>query len=97
MRKDLFEKKQPVSDKLLPTFPEYHEHIKRANFQAYIWSNATVPMLNLPSPIGNGLSRDEEDNICPTKMLNPPALEGFVELTVSVRQLRNFENTADRT
>ena len=56
MRKDLFEKKQLVSDKLPATFLEYHEHIKRANFQAYIWNNATVPLLNLPSPIGNGWS-----------------------------------------
>ena len=82
MQKDLFEKKQLVSDKLSPTFPEYHEHIKRANFQAYIWNNATVPMLNLPPPIGNGWSQDEEGNICPTKMLNPPAPEGFVEITI---------------
>ena len=39
-------------------------------------------MLNLPSPLGNGWSRDEEDNICPTKMLNRPAPEGFMELTI---------------
>ena len=45
-------------------------------------------MLNLPSPTGNGWSRDDEDNICPTKMLNPSAPEGFMELTsVGVRQL----------
>ena len=82
MRKYVFEKKQLVSDKLPPTFPEYHENIKRANSQAYIWNNATVPMLNLPSPIGNGWSQDEENNICLTKMLNPPAPEGFTELTI---------------
>ena len=39
-------------------------------------------MLNIPSPTGNGWRRDKEDNICPTKMLNPPAPEGFVELTI---------------
>ena len=82
MQNNLFEKKQLVTDKLPPTFPEYHEHIKEANFHAHIWNNATVPMLNLPSPIENGWSRDEEDSMCPTKMLNPPAHEGFVELTI---------------
>ena len=41
MRKDLFEKKQLVSDKLPPTIPEYHQHVKRANFQPYNWNNAS--------------------------------------------------------
>ena len=59
MWKDLFEKKQLVSDKLPPTFPEYHEHIKRAHFQPYNWNNATVPMLNLPSPIARYLAHRE--------------------------------------
>ena len=41
MRKDLFSKKQLVSDRLPPTEPELTEHIKRANHQSYIWQNAT--------------------------------------------------------
>ena len=82
MRKDLFEKKQLVSDKLSPTFPEFNEHMKRANYQAFIWNNATVPMMNLLTPIGNGWSQDDDDIICPTRMINPPAPEDFVELTV---------------
>ena len=39
-------------------------------------------MLNLPLPIGNGYSRDEDGNVCPTIMLNSPAPKGFVELTI---------------
>ena len=42
MRKDLFSKKQLVSDRLPPTEPELTEHIKRANYQSYIWQNATA-------------------------------------------------------
>ena len=56
--------------------------MKRANYQAFIWNNATVAMMNLPTPVGNGWSRDDDDIICPTRMINPPAPEGFVELTV---------------
>ena len=82
MRRDLFEKKQLVSDKLPPTFPEFNEHMKRANYPAFIWNNATVAMMNLPTPIGNGWSRDDDVIICPTRMIKPPAPEGFVELTV---------------
>ena len=81
MRKDLFSKKQLVSDRLPPTEPELTEHIKRANYQSYIWQNATKPLLELPSPEGNGWSRSEDGDLVPTKNVNPPAPEGFIELT----------------
>ena len=81
MRKDLFSKKQLVSDCLPPTEPELTEHIKRANYQSYIWQNATKPHLELPSPEENGLSRSEDSDLVPTKNVNPPAPEGFIELT----------------
>ena len=69
MRKDLFSKKQLVSDRLPPTEPELTEHIKRANYQSYVWQNATKPLLELPSPKGNGWSRSEDGDLVPTKML----------------------------
>ena len=75
MRKDLFSKKQLVSNRL----PELTEHIKRVNYQSYIWQNATKRLLELPSPEGNGWSRSED--LVLTKNVNPPALEGFIELT----------------
>ena len=46
MRKDLFSKKQLVSDRLPPTEPELTEHIKRADYQTYIWQNATKSLWN---------------------------------------------------
>ena len=38
MRKDLFTKKQLVSEYLQPTEPELKGHIKQANYQGYIWN-----------------------------------------------------------
>ena len=43
--------------------------------------NATMPILNLPTPDGNGWSKDEGGYLVPTKNVNPAAPEGFVELT----------------
>ena len=44
MREDLFSKKQLVSDRLPPTESELTDHIKRANYQRFIWQNATKPL-----------------------------------------------------
>ena len=81
MRKYLFSKKQLVSDRFPSTEPELTEHIKRANYQSYIWQNATKLLFGLPSPEGNGWSRSEDGDLVPTKNVNPPAPEGFIELT----------------
>ena len=81
MRKDLFSKKQFVSDCLPPAEPELTEHFKKAKYQSYVWLNATKPLLGLPFPEGNGWSRSEDGDLVPTKNVNPPAPEGFIELT----------------
>ena len=81
MRKDLFSKKQLASDHLPSAEPELTERIKRANYQSYIWQNATNPLLELPSREGNGWSRSEDGELVPTKNVNATAPEGFIELT----------------
>ena len=81
MRRDLFSNKQLVSDRLPPTEPELTEHSKRANYQSYIWQNATKPFLELPSPEGNGWFRSEDGDLIHTKNVYPPALKGIIELT----------------
>ena len=63
------------------TEPELTEHNKRANYQSYVWQNATKPVLELPSPEGNGWSRSEDGDLVPTTNVNPPAPESFIELT----------------
>ena len=81
MRKELFCRKQLMNEKLPPTELELREHLKRVNYQSHIWMNATMPILNLPTPDGNGWSKDENGYLVPTKNVNPAAPEGFVELT----------------
>ena len=67
MRKGLFTKKQLLSERLPPIEPELKEHIKRANYEGYIWQCATKSMLELPSADGNGWSKNEDDELVPTK------------------------------
>ena len=81
MRKELFCRKQLMNEKLPPTELELREHLKRVNYQSHIWMNATMPILNLPTPDGNGWSKDENGYLVPTKKVNAAASEGFVELT----------------
>ena len=81
MRKDLLTKKQLVSERLPPTEPELKEHIKRANYQGYIWQCATKSMLELPPADGSGWSKNEEYELVPTKNIMSAAQEGFDELT----------------
>ena len=49
MKKELFCKKQLRNEKLPLTEPELREHLKRVNYQRYIWINATTEILNLPN------------------------------------------------
>ena len=46
------------------------------------------PLLELPSPEGNGWSRSEDGDLVPTKNVNPPALQGFIELTCKCQNKR---------
>ena len=48
----LFCQKNKTTDNLPPTSDCLSHHIKRANFQTYIWNTALCPMQNLPSPDG---------------------------------------------
>lgn len=58
---------------LLPqTSDSLLEHIKRANYQAYVWRKALVPRQNLPYPAGHGW-KIVDDTMCPELMTKPPA------------------------
>ena len=67
MRKELFCKKQLRNEKLPPTEPDLREHLKRVNYQSYVQMNAMTGILNLPTPDGNGWSKDENGYLVPTK------------------------------
>ena len=81
MRQDLFNKKQLVSECLPPAEPELKEHIKRANYQGYIWQCATKSMLELPSADGNGwLKNEDDDELVPNKNIMPAVPGRLIEL-----------------
>ena len=63
----------PTSDSLL-------QHIKRSNYQAYVWRKALVARQGMPSPDGHGW-RVESDILCPHLMTKPPAPASILELT----------------
>lgn len=62
----------PTSDSLL-------QHIKRANYQAYVWRKALMPRQDLPSPAGHGWKIDN-NTLCPDLMTKPPAPASILEL-----------------
>ena len=75
----------PTSDSLL-------QHIKRANYQAYVWRKALVPRQDLPTLAGNGWTI-QGNFLFPQLMTKPPAPESILELVncqcSSLRARRN--------
>ena len=47
--------KNVSSENLPPTHDVLLDHLKRANYQTYIWRNATTHVLNVPSPMDGNL------------------------------------------
>ena len=50
----MFTKNSLSGDCLPPTIYALVLHLHRANYQMFIWRLACVPVLNLPTPLGNG-------------------------------------------
>ena len=73
---DLFAKKNKTSEKLPPTMNAFKQHIKPANYQAYIFSNAAVQYLSA-SPVNNGWALDENGHLVPKLKTLPPAPEAL--------------------
>ena len=66
------------------------------DYQTFIWKLACVPVLNLPSPIGNGWQM-EDGKICEDLILNSSVPHAIVELTGAnakgtVKQIYNPAN-----
>lgn len=68
------------SEDLPPTSECLSHHIKRANFQAFVWNRALVPLQNIPSPDEHGW-KQENGKLFPVLMTRSPAPEGMTELT----------------
>ena len=63
-----------------PTENSVVEHIKRANYQCYIWKHALKQVISVESPIGNGWEADISGNLLPKLMTKDPAPDGLAEL-----------------
>ena len=79
-RKKKKKKKKQKNEMLPPTSDCLLQHLKRANYQAFVWRNALDAMQDLESPEGHGWVRDSE-LLVPLMMTKAPAPESLLELT----------------
>ena len=89
-RHELFVKKRPRAQQLPPTSEALRQHVLRANYQAYRWKHATMPIQAFLSPHGHGWivsdqpgedqdsAHGQEVKIC--WMTLPPAPAALLEL-----------------
>jgi hypothetical protein len=80
LRYKLFTKKNCESSRLPPTIDSAQEHIKRANYQCFIWKHARDRNLSVTSPVGNGWIKDDMGILIPKLMNKAPAPESLIEL-----------------
>ena len=80
VRYELFSKKKLSSDKLPPTMDAFTHHLKRVNYQSFIWLHAHEQFLNLPQPQNNGW-KIEKGELLPVYMSNPPAPDVVLTFT----------------
>ena len=77
----MFCQKGQRNENLPPTSDSLQQHMKRGNYQAYMWKKALEATQNLPSP--NGLGWEIlDDALQPVLMTKEPAPRGLPELTV---------------
>ena len=76
----LFCQKQKRNEGLSPTADSLHQHLKRANFQAFVWKKSLVPIQDLPPPENHGWEL-ENGILQPILMTKDPAPTGLLELT----------------
>ena len=72
--------KRTTREELPPTVDSLGYHITQANYQTYVWKQAILSMLTLPSPDGNG-QKLEEDKLVPVLMSKYSAPKSIIELT----------------
>lgn len=81
LRYKLFTQKSISGEKLPPSLDALILHLKRVNYQIYIWKHACTPILNLPSPIGNGWTNGTYKTIQLDMMSQNPIPDEITELT----------------
>ena len=79
LRFKLFSRKGISGEKLPPTLDALTLHLRRANYQCYIWKSSCTPLLSLPGPNGNGWIRTEH-GLEHDKMLREAVPDAIIEL-----------------
>eukprot|EP00794_Sanderia_malayensis_P004496 gene4496-5094_t len=80
LRYILFCKKKQKNQMLPPTSHSLLQHLKRVNYQTFIWRMALTAIQNLPDPENHGWVRDGP-SLKPVYMTKEPALSSLLELT----------------
>ena len=84
--------KMPEPHQLPPTKDELIQHLKRANYQSFVWKRALEVNPDIPSPVGNGWSL-KDDVLEVVWMETLPAPESVLELvTCDCRRLNCNDN-----
>ena len=78
-RYELFKSGKCSDDALPPTCDSLAQHINRANIQAASWCECLSAEVNLPSPVGNGWTLKNDDELEITWMTRPPAPQSLIE------------------
>ena len=81
LRYDLFSQKRLSSERLPPTMDAFAHHVKRANYQSYIWLHAHMPFLNVPSPKGHGWKQSMTGELAPVLMTSEAAPKAVLALS----------------
>ena len=79
IRFEIFKSGKYDEELLPPNQDSLDQHIKRANFQCFIWRHATQATLNLPSFCSHGWKLDEEENVIIDWMTIPAAPDSVLE------------------
>ena len=80
LRYFLFCQKKQKNELLPPTSDSLLQHLKRVNYQTFVWKQALTAILHLPKPETNGWVRDGTA-LKPVYMTKDPAPRSILELT----------------
>ena len=80
LRYILFCQKKQKNELLPPTSDSLLQHLKRANYQAFVWRKAQTAIQHLPQPESNGWVQ-EGPSLKPVYMTKEPVLSSLLELT----------------
>ena len=99
LRYQLFCKKNiPELHKLAPTKDEHYQHVRRANYQSYIWKRALRISTEEASPDGNGWCMSTDGCLEVVWSDTAPAPESVIELvSCKCRRLKFLESCQCRT